>query len=172
MDPDARSNSGVWANMLDQTLDQVSALSRHLVRLEKEYKDPDGIIAKLEERIKTLEDHWGGDKIERGGKTFQDVIAVNAWVQTFKNKDLFWYCIDMVTLIMLCAEPYDMIAEGMATAAAVHKAEYNSLMEARISLSYGLTYPDNIIGQGELCCYWGVVLDHYVVQLCSFQGDI
>ena len=31
----------------------------------------------------------------------------------------------------------------MATAAAAHKAEYNSLTEACISLSYGLTYPEN-----------------------------
>jgi hypothetical protein len=131
--------------MLNQTLDQVSALSRRLVGLEKEYKDPDGTIAKLEAKIKTLEDHWGGDTIKQGGKTFHGVIAVNAWVQTFKNKDLFRYCIDMVTLIMLCAEPYDTIAEGMAIAAAAHKAEYNSLTEARISLSYGLTYPENIM---------------------------
>ena len=52
---------------------------------------------------------------------------------------------DMVTLIMLCAEAYETIAEGMATAAAAHKAEYNSLTEAHISLSYGLTYPENLM---------------------------
>jgi hypothetical protein len=52
---------------------------------------------------------------------------------------------DMVTFIMLCAEPYNTIAEGMATAAAAHKAKYNSLMEAHILLSYGLTYPKNIM---------------------------
>jgi hypothetical protein len=33
----------------------------------------------------------------------------------------------------------------MASAAAAHKAEYNSLTEAHISLSYGLTYPKNIM---------------------------
>jgi hypothetical protein len=33
----------------------------------------------------------------------------------------------------------------MATAAAAHKAEYNSLTEARISLLYGLTYPENLM---------------------------
>ena len=52
---------------------------------------------------------------------------------------------DMVTLIMLCAEAYKTIAEGMATAAAAHKAEYNSLTEARISLSNGLTYLENLM---------------------------
>jgi hypothetical protein len=47
----------------------------------------------------------------------------------------------MFTLIMLCAEPYDTIAEGMGMAAAAHKAEYNSFTEACILLLYGLTYP-------------------------------
>jgi hypothetical protein len=51
----------------------------------------------------------------------------------------------MVTLIMLCAEPYETIAEAMANAAAAHKTEFNDLTEARILLSYGLTYPDNIM---------------------------
>jgi hypothetical protein len=51
----------------------------------------------------------------------------------------------MVTLIMLCAEPYNMIAEGMATAVVAHKAEYNILMEAHISLLYGLAYSKNIM---------------------------
>jgi hypothetical protein len=79
-----------------------------------------------------------GDAIERGGKTFRDIGLVLAWVHTFKDKDMYRYCcVDMVTLIMLCAEAYKTIAEGMATAAAAHKAEYNSLTEARISLSNG-----------------------------------
>jgi hypothetical protein len=51
----------------------------------------------------------------------------------------------MVTLVMLCADSYKTIAEGMATAAAAHKAEYNSLTEACISLSYRLTYPENLM---------------------------
>ena len=33
----------------------------------------------------------------------------------------------------------------LRAAAAAHKAEYNSLTKARISLSYGLTYPENIM---------------------------
>jgi hypothetical protein len=100
---------------------------------------------KQEGRIKSLKDCQGGDAIERGGKTFQDIVTVSAWVQTFKDKDLYCYCVDMVTLIMLCAEAYETITEGMATAGAAHKAEYNSLMEARISLSYSLTYPKNLM---------------------------
>jgi hypothetical protein len=133
------------ADALEQTIDQVSSFSRRLVSVEKELKNPDGILSKLEGRIKSLEDRRAGDAIKRGGKTFRDIGLVSAWVQTFKDKDMYRYCVDMVTLIMLCAEAYETIAEGMATAAAAHKAEYNSLTEARISLSYGLTYPENLM---------------------------
>jgi hypothetical protein len=86
-----------------------------------------------------------GEAIKRGGITFWDVVAVSGWVQTSKDKDLYQYCVDMVTLLMLCVEAYDTIAEGMATAAVAHKAEYNSLTKAHISLSYGLTYPENLM---------------------------
>ncbi len=70
---------------------------------------------------------------------------VAAWLQTFTDKDLYRYCVDMVTLIMLSAKAYETIAEGMATAAAAYKAEYNSLTEAQIFLSYELTYPENMM---------------------------
>jgi hypothetical protein len=71
--------------------------------------------------------------------------VVAAWVQTFQDKDLDCYCINMVTLVVLCADPYKTINKGMATVAVAHKAEYNSLMEACILLSYGFTYPKNLM---------------------------
>ncbi len=46
---------------------------------------------------------------------------------------------------MLCADPFKTITKGMATAAAAHKAKYNSLTEAWVSLSYGLTYTENLM---------------------------
>jgi hypothetical protein len=138
-------DSRVMSSLPLDTADQLSGLSGQLAGIEKELKDPDGTLSKLEGRIKLLEDRQAGDAIERGGKTFRDLGAVSAWVQTFKDKDLYRYCVDMVTLIMLCVEAYKTIPGGMATAAAAHKAEYNILTEAHISLSYGLTYPENLM---------------------------
>jgi hypothetical protein len=135
----------VMSSLPPDTADQFSGLSRQFGSIEKELKDPDGTLSKFEGRIKLLEDRRAGNTIERGGKTFQDLGAVSGWVQTFKDKDLYRYCVDMVTLVMLCAEAYETIAEGTATAGAAHKVEYNSLNKARISLSYGLTYPENIM---------------------------
>ena len=51
----------------------------------------------------------------------------------------------MVSLIMLTQDPFTTVAEGMATEAAAFKAQYNSLLEARLSISYKITYPENIM---------------------------
>jgi hypothetical protein len=43
-DPDARTNPGLSADALEQTIDQVSSLSQRLVSVEKELNNPDGIL--------------------------------------------------------------------------------------------------------------------------------
>jgi hypothetical protein len=75
-DPDTRTNAGAQADALKQTIDQVTGLRQCLNVPEREFKDPDGTIAKLEGRIMSLEDRRGGDMIKQGGKAFQDVTAV------------------------------------------------------------------------------------------------
>jgi hypothetical protein len=140
-DLDTCVNAGLPADVPDKIL----GLSMHVSNIEKDLKDPEGMLTRLEGRVKALEDRRAGDAIERGEETFRDIGSMAAWLQTFPDKNLYRYCVDMVTLVMLCAKPYETIAKGMATAAAAHKAEYNSLTEACISLSYGLTYPKNLM---------------------------
>jgi len=107
-DLDSRVNAGLPAEILDQ----ISGLSKQISMIEKDLRDPEGLLARLEGRLKSLEDRRAGDAIERGGKTFRDISSVSAWLQTFQDKNLYRYCVDMVTLVMLCAEAYETIAEG------------------------------------------------------------
>ncbi len=116
-------------------LDQLLGLGKQVGAVERQFTDPNGTLAKIEGRLTSLENHRSGNSIERGGKAFQDIGPVAAWVQTFEDKHMFRYCVDMVTLVMLCADPYKTIAKGMATAAAAHMAEYNNLIKMQISLS-------------------------------------
>ena len=104
-------DSRMMATVPSDFADQLSGLGRRLGSIERELKDPDGTLAKLEGRIKSLEDRRAGEAIERGGKTFRDLGVVSGWLQTFKEKDLYRYCVDMVTLVMLCSEAYETIAE-------------------------------------------------------------
>ena len=71
--------------------------------------------------------------------------AVEAFVLASGNNDIYCYAVDMVSLIMLTQDLFTTVAEGMATEAAAFKAQYNSLLEARLSISYKITYPENIM---------------------------
>ncbi len=65
------------------------------------------------------------------------------------DSNLFCYYVDMVPLITLAPDPFFSVVEGMASQAAAVKASYNSLLEARISLSYQITYPDPLMRKSE-----------------------
>ena len=58
------------------------------------------------------------------------------FVITADDPDLYRYCVDFVSLLLLAPDPFFTMAEGMASEAAAVKAKYNSLLEARIALSY------------------------------------
>jgi len=88
-DAATHTTAGVQPDTLDQIVDQVSALSRRIVNIENALTDPNGAMGKIESRLKTLEERWAGETIERGGCLIRDVVAVNTWVQTFKDKGLF-----------------------------------------------------------------------------------
>ena len=64
-DLNARTNPGLSVDALEQIIDQVSSLSQRLVSMEKELKNPDGILSKLEGRINSLDDRHAGDAIKR-----------------------------------------------------------------------------------------------------------
>ena len=101
-------------------------------------------IALLFVKVKFLEDRRIGQAVERGGRIFKDQKAVEAFVLASGDNDIYRYAVDMVSLVMLTQDPFTTIAEGMATEAAAFKAQYNSLLEARLSISYNITYPENI----------------------------
>ncbi len=152
------------------THNQLSGLSKHIANVNRHFTDFDGTVSKMEGRIRSLKDRWARDSIEQRGKALRNILAVGAWVQTFQDKDLYCYCMDMVTLVMLCADPYETITEGMAMAAAAHNAEYNYLTEAYILLSYGLTYPKNLMKKYEKEKYAGTGGWHWCTTLSSFAA--
>ncbi len=66
--------------------DQLSGLSRRVGALERNFTDPNGTLARLETRVKGLEDRQTGESVEQGGMAFRDISAVSAWIQTFTDK--------------------------------------------------------------------------------------
>ncbi len=65
-DLNKRLNEGLPPELVDQ----LSGLSRRVTNIESDLDAPDGTLAKIEGRIKTLKDRRAGEAIKRGGKTF------------------------------------------------------------------------------------------------------
>ena len=51
----------------------------------------------------------------------------------------------MVSLLTLAPDPYFTVAEGMSSEAVAAKAKFSSLLEARIALSYPITFPSSVM---------------------------
>ena len=74
---------------------------------------------------------------------------MDAFVISSGDKDLCRYYIDFMSLLNLAPDPFSTFSEGMASEAAAVKANFNSLLEAQISLSYHITYPENLMRRSK-----------------------
>ena len=70
-------------NTLQGTL---SGISSQLSICKGKKHNPGGAIGRVDFGIRALEDHRGGNTIKQGGKTYQDLMAVTAWVNTFRTR--------------------------------------------------------------------------------------
>ena len=133
----------------DVTPTDLSGITTRVSILENEMFKPEGLIPLLQNRVKYLEERRANKAVERGNRIFKDQRSVEAFVITFGDQDIYRYCVDFVSLLMLAHDPFFTVSEGMASEAAAVKANYNLLLEARIALSYQITYPENIMRRSD-----------------------
>ena len=74
---------------------------------------------------------------------------MDAFVVLTGDKDLYIYCIDFVSLLNLAPDHFFTVSGGITSEAAAVKANFNSLLEARITLSYQIAYPKNFTRRSE-----------------------
>ena len=123
----------------------ISGLSMRISKCETELFKPEGSLPKALERMKRLEDGGTGKAVERGNKIFRDINSTGALVALAPTIKLHKYVVDAFSLFVLAGSAYENVADGVAREAAAYKAQYDSLMEATIALSYGMQYPDNMV---------------------------
>ena len=128
---------------------EVSGLCERVVKIEHELFKPEGVIAQFRKKINFLEDRKTAGAIVRGGRAFKDQRSVEALLHIVGDKSIAQYCVDAFSMIALCEAPYQTTAEGMAVEAASFKAQYDTLLEARLSVSYQLTYPECMLKKSE-----------------------
>ena len=131
------------------TVAEHSGVSTRVAILETEMFKTKDLVPLLRNRVKYLEERRAHKALERRNKIFKDQHAVEAFVIASGDPDLYRYCVDFVSLIMLAHDPFFTVSEGMASEAVAVKANYNLLLEARIALSYQITYPENIMRRSD-----------------------
>ena len=80
--------------------------------------------------VKFLEERQANNAIESGNNRSKDQQAVDAFVVSIGDKDLYRYCIDFVSLLSLSPDLFFTVSEGTTSEAAAVKANFKSVLEA------------------------------------------
>ena len=140
----------------------LSGTTTRIAALKTEVFKPEGAVARLKIQLKYLEDRRGGNVVEHGGRQFKDQRAVEALIVAAGEESLAQFCVDFFSLIHLTKDPYETVAKGIASEATSFKAQFTSLLQATLSVSYALTYPNNMFRRSNKkeaantkCWIWG-----------------
>eukprot|EP00956_Cyclotella_meneghiniana_P021454 scaffold39149_cov41-Cyclotella_meneghiniana.AAC.1 len=122
-----------------------STILTRLKACEAEFLNPAGSVAKLLDRVEVLEVSKVATAIEMGGHVFADEAATEAWARTHGDPNLHRFCVDFVSLFLLAEPKYEPVEGGLEQKAAAVKANFPSLDQATIELSYSIIYPDCVL---------------------------
>ena len=120
-----------------------------LTKLEQEFTTEHGAIAKLQTQMDKLEAGKNNTSCERGGYVFSDVTDVQALVQLIGPGKLVTRCLDLHALLTLAQDPYVSYEAGMQVHAAAIKANFGSVVESRIKVSFEIPFPELIVKMVE-----------------------
>ena len=95
-------------------------------------------------RVKDLEDRQDGKSVSMGGYSFKDARAVQAWVTTLGDDEIYRFAVDFKAQLVACGDDSLTIAETIQNRAAATKAGYNTWRAARMAGTFLVVYPDSI----------------------------
>lgn len=121
------------------------ALMSRVQACEAELLNPAGSVPKLIDRVEVLEAFKVSTAIDMGGHVFVDEAATEAWAATHADPNLHRFCVDFVSLFLLAEPKYESVKGGLEQTAAAVKANFPSLDQATIELSYSIIYPDRLL---------------------------
>eukprot|EP00804_Cyclotella_cryptica_P005636 CCRYP_000021-RA/>CCRYP_000021-RA protein AED:0.75 eAED:0.65 QI:0/0/0/0.33/1/1/3/0/494 len=113
--------------------------------VEHEVINNAGIAPQLLTRVQMLEASKAINSIKMGGHVFVDEAAVEAWGCARADPNLHRFCPDFVSFFLLAEPKFETVEPGLGQMAAVVKANFKSIDEATIGLSYSIIYPPQFI---------------------------
>ena len=114
-------------------------------KVEQEFVSENGSVAKLKEQVATWDARRDTTSSERAGYVFTNLPDVQALVALAGEGRLCTLCLDMIGILTLAEDPYVTYEAGVQTHANAIKANFNSVVESQIKVSFEIPYPEMII---------------------------
>lgn len=123
--------------------------SARLAKIEHEFASEHGVVSKLQEQVATWDARRDTATTERGGYTFSGLEDVQALVALAGDGRLSTLCLDLVGLLTISQEPYVTYEAGIQVHANAIKANFNSVAESQINLSFQTPFPELLVSKSE-----------------------
>ena len=116
-----------------------------LTKLEREFTSEHGAVSKLQAEMATWDARRNTTSSERGGYVFTGPQDVQALVVLAGEGKLCTLCLDLVGMLTLAQDPYVTYKAGIQVHANAIKANFDSVVESQIKVSFEIPYPELIV---------------------------
>lgn len=120
-----------------------------LTNIEQEFTTEHGVVGNIQAQLANLEAKRNTSSCERGGYVFSGVPDVQALVQLVGPGKLATHCLDLISLLTLAQDPYVTYEAGVQVHANAIKANFGSVVESRIKVSFEIPFPELMVKMVE-----------------------
>lgn len=128
---------------------EISGHGERLTKIEQEFTTEHGVVGKLQSQMANLEAGRNSTSCERGGYVFSGVTDVQALVQLTGPGKLATRCLDLIAMLTLAQDPYVTYEAGVQVHANAIKANFGSVVESRIKVSFEIPFPELMVKMVE-----------------------
>jgi hypothetical protein len=146
--PDIDEISGAVESKLNigPFMEEVRSVSNRLDLVEKEFSTESGSVAQLQVAMDAMKAQQSTTSVERAGYVFKGPEDVEAFIMLAGPKaKLSTKCLDIISLLTLSQDPFVTYEAGIQVHSNAIKANFDTVVESRVKISFEIPYPEMII---------------------------
>ncbi|KAL3801856.1 hypothetical protein ACHAWO_003862 [Cyclotella atomus] len=129
--------------------EMATAQGERLQQLEREFSDKTGAIPMLRAELRSLEARGNTGSLDRAGYVSTGLEDVQAFVLLAGPGKLSTLCLDLIGLLTLAQDPFVTYEAGVKVHADAIKANFSSVLESRIKMSFEVPFPEVLVRHVE-----------------------
>ena len=124
---------------------KVNDVESRVTYLEREVSSEHGMVPRIKAELEKMQARGNISASERGGYVFTGQADIQALVQMVGVGKLSVLCLDLVGMLTLAQDPFVTYEGGVQAHANAQKANFGSVLESRLKLSFEIPYPEIIV---------------------------